>query len=455
MQQTSLQHPVPAHPEEAGDLVGSKEKLELVQRVVGSSSFSRSPAMRAFLLYITEHALANRYERIKEQAIGTEVLGRRPNYDPAEDNIVRVRAHDLRQRLEKYFATEGAQERCVITIPKGTYKPEFLPRITIEEPPPLEISKPLEAIAPAPPVPAASRRRWLVISLAVNLALLVVILLVLFQRRSGTPANIPQAPSLRDFWAQIFNAPEGGLKIVSADTGFALWQDLSGHDLNLGDYLSRRLLSLSDPRLREVAIRRSTSPADVIVTTRLAVIARAFGSSYNVQYARDIDSRSFQDGNVALIGSHRSNPWMEVFEPELNFVVERDPTTGAPSFRNRAPYPGELERYSIPTTLDVEGGEQQEFESYGVVALLRPCNGSHFAVLLEGLNMQATEAAGEIVTNAQALSSLLQDLQHTSGTNVKPFEALIQIKSLPGGYAGPKVIAYRRHVSGPCKTELF
>src|SRR5882757_3855702 len=88
----------------------SKEKLELVERVVNSPAFSRAPAMQAFLLYVAKHAIAERPERIKEQSIGTEVLGRKPNYDPAEDNIVRVRAHELRQRLEKYFATDGIEE---------------------------------------------------------------------------------------------------------------------------------------------------------------------------------------------------------------------------------------------------------------------------------------------------------------------------------------------------------
>jgi len=73
-------------------------------------------------------------------------------------------------------------------------------------------------------------------------------------------------------------------------------------------------------------------------------------------------------------------------------------------------------------------------------------------VLLEGLNMQATEAAGEIATDTQTLDSLLRHVGHTPGTSVEPFEALIQIKSLPGGYADPKVIAYRKQVSGPCKN---
>jgi hypothetical protein len=447
MQPTSPQPSTHTNPEETGDRLTPKEKIELVQRVASSPHFSRSAAMRSFLLYITEQTLANRWDLIKEQNIGSEALGRRTDYDPAEDNIVRVRAHELRQRLEKYFATDGAQEPYVVTIPKGTYKPEFMPRAKaqVEAPDP-------SAIIAIPPAVAAPRRHWLAISLVANVALVVAVLLSFFQSHGGSQANRPQSASLRDFWGQIFSTPDAGLKVVSADSGFALWQDLSGHDLNLGDYLSRHYLSLADEQLREVAMRRSTSPADVVVTTRLAMIARTFGSRYSVQYARDIDRRSFQDGNVALIGSHRSNPWMEVFEPQLNFVVEREPTTGAPSFRNRAPHAGEAERYSIPTSLDNQGGEQLEFESYGVVALLRPCNGSHFAIILEGLNMQATEAAGEIVTDSQALTSLLQDIQHRPGTDVEPFEALIRIKSLPGGYGDAKVIAYRKHASGPCKN---
>jgi len=60
--------------------------------VVNSEVFRRSPALRAFLLYITERVISGRTEELKEQSIGAEVLGRKPNYNPADDNIVRVRA---------------------------------------------------------------------------------------------------------------------------------------------------------------------------------------------------------------------------------------------------------------------------------------------------------------------------------------------------------------------------
>ena len=99
-----------------------------MQRVVNSELFRRSPALRAFLLYITERVISGRGDELKEQSIGAEVLGRKRNYNPADDNIVRVRAHELRGRLEKYFTSEGANEAVVITMPRGAYAPEFMPR---------------------------------------------------------------------------------------------------------------------------------------------------------------------------------------------------------------------------------------------------------------------------------------------------------------------------------------
>jgi len=101
-QHTTSEAPVGA------EALSSAGKRELVQRVVNSPTFAGSHAMRAFLLYIAEHAISGTPEQIKEQLIGSEVLGRKPDYDPSTDNIVRVRAHELRQKLEKHFSTDGA-----------------------------------------------------------------------------------------------------------------------------------------------------------------------------------------------------------------------------------------------------------------------------------------------------------------------------------------------------------
>ncbi|HVJ09663.1 MAG TPA: hypothetical protein VM554_14900 [Acidisarcina sp.] len=438
----------------------AKEKLELVDRVVNSPIFSRSPAMRAFLLYITKHAIAERSERIKEQSIGSEVLGRRPNYDPAEDNIVRVRAHELRQRLEKYFATDGIDEPFIITVPKGSYIPEFHARAAADSlvaPAPIaEPATPAVEVKAAEPKPERRLPRWLWVTAPV-LAIVAIAAIALLSRSASQAKRVIDGPvqnaAIQDFWGQFFAHPEEDLRVVTADTGFALWQDLSGKDLNLGDYLSRKYLELPDDKIREVAVRRATSPADLAISLQLAGLARDFGGRINEQYARDLVARTFQKGNIVVIGSHRSNPWIEIFEPHLNFVVERDATTGAPFFRNKSPLPTEAPTYMIPAMLDANGAEQKEIESYGVVSLLKGCNGHDLVVLLEGLNMEATEAAGEVVTNPQRLGTMLRSIGHQPGKAVAPFEALIKLTSMPGGYANSQVIAYRVGTSASCGTR--
>ncbi len=141
-----------------------EQTRELLQRVEQGPLFVRSPALRAFLNYIVENAIAGNWELIKEQSIGAAALGRGPNYDPATDNIVRVRAHELRQKLEKHFETVGIHEPVVISVPRGTYIPEFHfrnidpPQTTDTRSPEVELPKP--ETSPAVVV-AAPGSRWI------------------------------------------------------------------------------------------------------------------------------------------------------------------------------------------------------------------------------------------------------------------------------------------------------
>jgi len=429
------------------------EKQELVQRVLEGRMFRRAPAMRAFLLHITDQALSGHAESLKEQVIGAIVLGRKGNYDPAIDNIVRVRAHELRERLERHFASEGAEEPVIITVPKGSYIPEFVPRKS------LALDDPGTSLLPATPVMPGQEpkskyldRHWLpfAVILLVAISATAVITRYLVIKSNPHVRGISTSGALYDFWGQFFEKPNEELRVVYADTSFGLWQDLSGKSLDLADYISRKDLDLQSDELREVAARRSTSPADLYVSVELGVLATEFGGRTNPQFARNANVDSLHHGNSVLLGSRRSNPWLEVYESDLNFVLDRAPNTGAPLFRNRSPLPKEAQTYGIPTMLDARGDEQREFTSYALVALLKGCGDRGFTVVNEGLNMQATQAAGDMITDPQRLDMLLHSIGHSFGTKVLPFEALIKIKSLPGGYEAPQVIAYRTPHSASC-----
>lgn len=108
-----------------GPVQTSDPREELVHRVVTSSTFEKSPKLRAFLHYVCRCAIENEPAAATEQQIGIHVFSRSPGYNPNEDNIVRSQARLLRLKLEHHFAHEGKDEPTVITIPKGRYLPAF------------------------------------------------------------------------------------------------------------------------------------------------------------------------------------------------------------------------------------------------------------------------------------------------------------------------------------------
>jgi hypothetical protein len=440
-------------PEEPG-VLSADEKSRLVQRVIDSQAFRRATAMRAFLLYIIEHANLGLVERLREQTIGAEVLGRKPNYDPAVDNIVRVRAHELRGRLEKYFQSEGLEEPVVITIPRGAYVPEFVPRQHEEAPAPVIAPTPVAVVEPVispPEERPREARHWFLVAALFVIAIVTSIALTRYAMRDSRAGSLRPNGGIHDFWGQFFEKPNEELKTVYADTSFALWQDLNGTALDLGDYLNRKYLDIQGNNKEfNVVMRRVTTPADMTLSVHLATLAAEFGGNELPQFARDADAQFFHQGNVVLIGSHRSNPWVAIYEPSLNFVLEQDPKSGAPVFRNRSPQPNEGETFSIAAMYDTQRTEEKTYPSFGVVALLKRCDDHGLTVLAEGLNMQATQAAGDLVTDPQRLDMLLRSIGHKPGTTVAPFEALFQITSLPGGYDSPKIIAFRLRPTQSC-----
>ena len=418
------------------------EKRELVQRIVSSRAFTTSPALRAFLLYVAEHGIEGQWDDIKEQQIGVHVLGRRGDYDPSQDNIVRVRARQLRQRLEEYFSGEGQTEPIVLTIPKGGYIPVFGPRLTSAD------SNAAVAVGGSV-VSAARHSSWALIAGGCLAALTLAAMVMGFASFTNT-RNVQKSlqtaaePSV-NLWGQFFPFADRELEVVSADSGFALWQDITGRNLNLGDYLSRRYLedAARDSSSREVAVRRITSPADLSLSLRLQQIATRFGGHVKPQFARNLDVQDLRAGNVVLLGSRRSNPWVQLFEAHLNFILEDTPRSRGPRFLNKAPKPGEMQTYEAESRLTSEGSERKEVDSYALAALSPSLAGRGRVLIFEGLSMEGTEAAGELLMNPERLADLLRQMGAPRNTAVQPFEALLKLSALAGTYENASVVAFR------------
>ena len=56
---------------------------------------------------------------IKEYEIGCHALGRRADFNPIQDNIVRVQVSHLRKKLDEYYATDSRDESLRIILRSG------------------------------------------------------------------------------------------------------------------------------------------------------------------------------------------------------------------------------------------------------------------------------------------------------------------------------------------------
>jgi hypothetical protein len=414
-------------------------RWSLVLRIAASRQFTKAPQLQDILIYICSRALTDPAAAIREFEIGCNALGRKPDFNPHEDNIVRVQISHLRKKLDEYFAADGRDEPMQITVPKGAYVPSFEPRAEI-------------AVAPAPapakvdtvlPAAVGNRRSisWILV-LSLSAGILAIVCLYLALWPPFRTAN--QFPRQDPFWARIFGSgqPAG---VVVADTCLVMLQDILHTDISVADYLSRQypeelLNKVPDRDLRSalqlIAGRQYTSLADINIASRLVELSRDFGGNRApIRYARHLNIRDFKTQNLILIGSRRGVPWVQLFESQLNFSFEEDKATHRFYFRSKRPKPGEPSAY-IPTE---SGGSA---ETYADIALLPNLGDSGSVLILSGITMEGAEAAGELVAGKD-FSRELTKLIGPRAVRESYFEILLKTRAVAGAARNSEIVTYR------------
>ena len=169
---------MPALGAQAMDAGAAEEVRAALGKLAASEAFRSSPQLVAFLRYVVEATLRGEAERIKGYTIAVEGLGRRADFDPQSDPIVRVEASRLRKALNRYYADDGATDTVIIDLPPGSYVPAFRCRsaaVAAEAAPepvlPVEAPAAVPAVVPAEPV-RPPQVNWSPMAAAVALVLL-------------------------------------------------------------------------------------------------------------------------------------------------------------------------------------------------------------------------------------------------------------------------------------------
>jgi hypothetical protein len=94
-----------------------------VQRIMASQEFASSRQLRDFLHFVSEAALEGA-THLDQSEIAAKILNR-SDFNPVDDASVRKLATALRQRLDRYYESEGAQDPVRIRLPLRSYVPLF------------------------------------------------------------------------------------------------------------------------------------------------------------------------------------------------------------------------------------------------------------------------------------------------------------------------------------------
>jgi hypothetical protein len=429
---------LPEPPDLAND-----ERWDLVQRIVSSRHFSKAPQLRDILIYICQRGITHPTAVIKEHEIGCNVLGRKPDFNPYDDNIVRVQISHLRKKLEEYFTSDGKDEPIQIRVPRGAYLPRFEPH------PQTPASGIVPGVAGAGlPKLVENRRAFPFLPVVLIAILLAAVGGSYFALRHRAPRDAPSVidhPKAEDlFWSRLFgNGQPTGL--VVSDTCLVMLRDILHSDVSVDEYSrhefsSDLLRKVSDPGLRSalelIASRQYTSLADTNIASKLKEISQQFRDSRtSIRYARHLNIRDFKAENFILIGSRLGIPWVQLFEPQLNFTLEEDRVAHRFHFRNKKPRPGESATY-VPTE---DAGTE---ETYADIALLPNLENTGSILILSGITMEASEAAGEMVTSS-GFAKELERLLGPRGVKDRYFEILLQTRAVAGAARNSQVITYR------------
>src|SRR6202789_3191068 len=458
-------------------------RWQLVQRIVSSRSLGRSALLTEFLLYICDRQLRGKENSITEQRIGVRVFRRAEGYNSNEDNIVRNYARTLRKRLEEYFQTEGAHEVLRLEIPRGGYVPVFLeaaaplpPAATAapQEAETLPLETPVaEAIVRQLPGTETGPQWWRrlrtpglrvnVLAIAVGGAILLVGILIggslgraHFNWTGHAPVFAATDMGRYDaLWSHLFQKTQDTY-IVPSDGGLVMMESFTRQPVSLEDYsrgawrnhariaqwlapltakLNTDLAAKLTHHVEALGGRRYTSIVDLGLTSDLSRLPAVVPDRLMIRFARDLRIDDLRSGNAILLGSSDANPWVDLFQPQLNFRFDGGDDGGSQRIINKHPLPGEQLMY-------LSDAADSTRQTYGVIALLRNLNDSGYVLIIEGINMAGTQAAGDFMTSPERMEPILRQALRPDGT-IRPFEVLLSTSDVGANASRPNLLCER------------
>ena len=414
-----------------------KAIIEALGNLIASPAFKSSRRAQIFLRYVVEHALDGELDLLKERVIGSVLFGREPDYDTGTDSVVRVAATEVRKRLQMHYGQAPSDEPVLIELPTGSYIPEIHLKNTERNAPQAAEMAP-EVVPPLPAPPS----RWRLAAIA---GWSVAIMIGLLWTGSTRFRPMAEERTLRYLpWTALFNG--GTPQLILADGGLGVLRYLSWFPVVLSDYADRRFL-VPPPGLspefhgvwEQLAPKHQTSIVDARIAAAFTSLAVATGHKPVIRFARDLQLSDFRLGdNLILLGSSGSNPWVELFQDQLDFQISQVEQARGFTVTVRHPKPGD------PTFLATQVSSGTTGAAYATLALVKGLDGRGSVLIAQGTNMEGTDIAGNLaITRPEELAAELRRCGIEPTNPLAHFEILLRLDATAGSARSSSVLATR------------
>jgi hypothetical protein len=408
------------------------QQLAQIEKLLGSHSLHGSESLCKLLRYLANHSLEHPGTSPKEYQIATEILGRQQDFDPHVDSMVRVQAGRLRTKLAEYYASEGAEDRILVEIPKGTYALTFLAR-------PSAASRSGSAATPQPPAASGGRgappRRWFAVLLPAAIVLTAIISVIADRQLTkgfagGSAATVAAEPPLafRVFWRGFLTSSQEPWVIFSnaafvgrPDTGMRYYNRARDEKAFILDHY--------------------TGVGEVLAVHALDKVFASLHLDLHVKRGSLFSLDDAKNNDMIFIGSPSENLTLLEIPGTQEFVfkqVSSGERAGNVEIINVHPQSDE------PKLFLATPSDQPLTEDYSVIALVKGLNPSRSELILAGTTTIGTQAAVEYVCQQNSLQELLLRMSVSNSGELKPFEAVIRVKVTRGVPVGSELVALRK-----------
>jgi len=380
---------------------------ESLGQIFRSARFRDSMQLQTLLRYIVEESLKGHDDALKERIIGIDVFGRRPDYDTADDPIVRSRVGLLRKRLAQYYESEEARSSAVqIVIPSGSYHPTFvfhrLANNESKEGPAKEQPQTAVSHGTENPksgadshVPSSSRaprwRVWGIIAVASCSLLLAAWVAVANWNKS----------ELDLFWKPILESKKTVLLYTGAVRPVYL---LSQNNVNSTSPPGDQDLPASAPSLSSVEEQTLTAgefvpvqgglvpPGDIAADLKVAALMNTYNRNLSMRSGSGLPFVDLQGSPTILIGAY-DNYWTMSLAGDLPFFFDR-----SGRIRERS---GQHRVWSSMARAD-----NTISEDYAIVFRLLDSKSGGPVIAIAGLTTCGTQAAAQFATDPTQLNKV-------------------------------------------------